>query len=29
MLSLLIYQGIKTEELAKLETTDIKLREGK
>tara|TARA_R100000005_G_C5000027_1_gene206828 strand:- start:726 stop:1610 length:885 start_codon:yes stop_codon:yes gene_type:complete len=29
MLGLLIYQGIKTEELSKLETTDIKLREGK
>jgi integrase/recombinase XerD len=29
MLGLLIYQGLKTEELAKLETTDIKLREGK
>lgn len=29
MLGLLVYQGLKTEELAKLETTDIKLREGK
>ena len=29
MLGLLIYQGLKTEELAKLEVTDIKLREGK
>lgn len=29
MLGLLIYQGIKTEELAKLETHNVKLREGK
>jgi integrase/recombinase XerD len=29
MLGLLIYQGLKTEELAKLEVTDINLREGK
>jgi site-specific recombinase XerD len=29
MLALLIYQGIKVEELAELETTDLKLREGK
>ena len=29
MLGLLVYQGLKTEELAKLEVTDIKLREGK
>lgn len=29
MLGLLIYQGIKTEELAKLKVADIKLREGK
>ena len=29
MLGLLVYQGLKTEELAKLEITDIKLREGK
>jgi site-specific recombinase XerD len=29
MLGLLIYQGIKVEELAELETTDLKLREGK
>ena len=29
MLGLLVYQGLKTEELRKLETKDIKLREGK
>ena len=29
MLGLLVYQGLKTEELRKLEVTDIKLREGK
>jgi site-specific recombinase XerD len=29
MLGLLIYQGIKVEELAELETSDLKLREGK
>ena len=29
MLGLLIYQGLKTEELRKLETKDIKLKEGK
>jgi integrase/recombinase XerD len=29
MLSLLVYQGIKTEELIKLEVQDVKLREGK
>jgi len=29
MLSLLVYQGIKTEELDKLEVKDVKLREGK
>ena len=29
MLGLLVYQGLKTEELRKLETNDIKLREGK
>jgi len=29
MLSLLVYQGVKTEELAKLEVKDVKLREGK
>lgn len=29
MLSLLIYQGVKTEELSKLEVKDVKLREGK
>ena len=29
MLSLLVYQGVKTEELIKLETKDVKLREGK
>lgn len=29
MLGLLIYQGLKTEELGKLEVSDIKLREGK
>jgi len=29
MLGLLVYQGLKTEELAKLEVSDIKLREGK
>ena len=29
MLSLLVYQGLKTEELIKLETKDVKLREGK
>ena len=29
MLSLLVYQGIKTEELIKLETKDVKVREGK
>lgn len=29
MLGLLVYQGIKVEELAELETSDLKLREGK
>jgi integrase/recombinase XerD len=29
MLSLLVYQGVKTEELIKLEVQDVKLREGK
>ena len=29
MLSLLVYQGIKTEELIKLEVNDVKLKEGK
>jgi len=29
MLSLLIYQGVKTEEITKLELQDVKLREGK
>jgi site-specific recombinase XerD len=29
MLSLLVYQGVKTEELFKLEVQDVKLREGK
>jgi site-specific recombinase XerD len=29
MLSLLVYQGVKTEELIKLEVHDVKLREGK
>jgi len=29
MLSLLVYQGVKTEELNKLEVQDVKLREGK
>ena len=29
VLGLMIYQGVKTEELAKLEVADIKLREGK
>jgi site-specific recombinase XerD len=29
MLSLLVYQGIKTEELIKLEVQDVKMREGK
>ena len=29
MLSLLVYQGVKTEELAKLEVKDVKLKEGK
>jgi site-specific recombinase XerD len=29
MLSLLVYQGVKTEELVKLEVQDVKLREGK
>ncbi|GHN02369.1 site-specific tyrosine recombinase XerD [Cytophagales bacterium WSM2-2] len=29
MLSLLVYQGVKTDELAKLEVQDVKLREGK
>jgi len=29
MLSLLVYQGVKTEELDKLEVQDVKLREGK
>lgn len=29
MLSLLVYQGVKTEELIKLEIKDVKLREGK
>lgn len=29
MLSLLVYQGVKTEELAKLLTQDVKLKEGK
>lgn len=29
MLSLLVYQGVKTEELIKLETKDVKVREGK
>lgn len=29
MLSLLVYQGVKTEELIKLELQDVKLREGK
>lgn len=29
MLSLLVYQGVKTEELARLEVQDVKLKEGK
>jgi site-specific recombinase XerD len=29
MLGLLVYQGVKTEELAKLETKDVKMKEGK
>jgi integrase/recombinase XerD len=29
MLGLLVYQGLKTEELSKLEVTDVKLKEGK
>jgi integrase/recombinase XerD len=29
MLGLLVYQGLKTEELAKLETKDVKMKEGK
>ena len=29
MLSLLVYQGAKTEEITKLEVQDVKLREGK
>jgi site-specific recombinase XerD len=29
MLGLLVYQGMKTEELAKLETKDVKMKEGK
>jgi site-specific recombinase XerD len=29
MLGLLVYQGVKTEELAKLETRDVKMKEGK
>lgn len=29
LLSLLVYQGVKTEELAKLEVKDVKLKEGK
>jgi len=29
MLSLLVYQGVKTEELTKMEVQDVKLREGK
>jgi integrase/recombinase XerD len=29
MLSLLVYQGVKTEELIKLEVRDVKLKEGK
>lgn len=29
ILSLLVYQGVKTEELVKLETRDVKLKEGK
>jgi len=29
MLSLIVYQGVKTEELKKLEVKDVKLREGK